>query len=57
MQRFVTIKQRQPVPPSTHPDIYHGILLEKYDKYCRVGIVYEGKAVIWECYYDYWIIE
>jgi len=50
----VTIRQRNP-EPGKMPDIYHGILLEKFDRFCRIGLRVDGmNVVIWECYYDYW---
>jgi hypothetical protein len=51
---FVTIKQKN-VEPGNMPNIYHGTLLEKYDRFCRIGLRVNGmKAIVWECYYDYW---
>ncbi len=35
-------------------EIYHGIVMEKYNDFFVFGFRVFNKNYIWNCYYDYW---
>lgn len=35
-------------------EIYHGIILEKFETGFIFGFRIDGRNYIWECNYDYW---